>query len=282
MLETIGYQPRMATWAAARDATLGRVIRVDQGVVVVLSERGPLRCTYGGRLLGKVAANPQHAPCAGDWCVVQEWPDHRLTVAEVLPRSSTVLRPAGPGSAAPRALCANADLVAVVVAARPAAPPATLRRLVALAQESGARPLVVLTTAAPATERVREDPFGAAAGLEVVHTSTGTEAGLGRLRELVDGHRTLALVGLRGHGKSALTDALVGAEVLPARPVRGGGGRSRTVRRELVPLPGGGAVIDTRGLTAAELSGEPAAPLAGPRRAHGVSRPPRAASGGPA
>src|SRR5690348_16979538 len=104
----------MATWAAARDATLGRVIRVDQGVVVVLSERGPLRCTYGGRLLGKVAANPQHAPCAGDWCVVQEWPDHRLTVAEVLPRSSTVLRPAGRGSAASRALCANADLVAVV------------------------------------------------------------------------------------------------------------------------------------------------------------------------
>lgn len=272
----------MATWAAARDTTLGRVIRVDQGVVVVLSERGPLRCTYGGRLLGKVAANPLRAPCAGDWCVVQVWPDQRLTVAEVLPRSSMVLRPAVPGPAAARALCANADLVAVVVAARPAPARATLRRLVALAQDSGARPLVVLTTAGPATAPAGADRALVPPDIEVVCTSTVTGAGLGRLRELVDGHRTLALVGLRGHGKSALTDALVGAEVLPARPVRGGGrGRSRTVRRELVPLPGGGAVIDTPGLTLAELSGEPAAPLTGPRAA-GANRPPRAASGGPA
>src|SRR5690242_15419773 len=105
----------MARWAAARDATLGRVTRMDAGVLTVLSERGPLRCTYGGQLLGAVAADRVHAPCSGDWCVVREWPDHRLTVERVLPRS-TAVTPATTGPV----LCANADLVAVVLACRPA------------------------------------------------------------------------------------------------------------------------------------------------------------------
>lgn len=273
MLEKIGYQPRMASWAAARDAMLGRVARLDHGVVVVLSERGPLRCTYSGRLLGQVAADPAQAPCVGDWCVVQEWPDRRLTVVEVLPRRSSVARPAGP------VLCANADVVAAVVAVRPAPVLAQVRRLVGVVRDSGARPLVVLTKAevAGAAEQLTADLAAEAPGIEVVATSAVTGAGLARLHALIDGGRTLALVGLARQGKSSLTDALVGAEVLPARGRRADG-RDVAVRRELVPLPGGGAVIDTPGLTAAELSGDSLSGL-GHSRERG---PRRAASGGPA
>jgi ribosome biogenesis GTPase len=248
----------MASWAAARDAILGRVARLDHGVVVVLSERGPLRCTYSGRLLGRVAADPAQAPCAGDWCVVQEWPDHRLTVVDVKPRSSTVARPAG------ALLCANADIVAAVVATRPAPAVSEVRRLVAVARDSGARPLVVLTKtdAAAGVDRVLADVAAVAPGIEVVGTSTVTGAGLARLRDLVGGRRTLALGGRPGQGKSSLTDALVGAEVLPARTARSDG-RGAVVRRELVPLPGGGAVIDTPGLPPEELVEGPVGRLTG-------------------
>lgn len=248
MLDKIGYRPQMARWAAARDATLARVVRVDRGVLTVLSERGPLRCTYGGGLLGAVAVDRVHAPCSGDWCVVREWPDHRLTVERVLPRS-TVLSAGLSGIGSPgHPLCANADLVAVVLGCRPLPVPAVMDRLLRLARESGARPLVVLTMsdlgqhAGPAAETVA----AAAADVEVVRTSTVTGAGLARLRELVDDRLTLALLGMPRQGKSSLTTALVGAEVLPARANRG---RHGAVRRELVPLPGGGAVIDTPGLS---------------------------------
>jgi ribosome biogenesis GTPase len=65
----------------------------------------------------------------------------------------------------------------------------------------------------------------------------------------MEGRLTLALLGASGHGKSSLANALVGAPALATRAIREDGrGRHTTVRRELIPLPGGGAVIDTPGL----------------------------------
>jgi ribosome biogenesis GTPase len=85
--------------------------------------------------------------------------------------------------------------------------------------------------------------------VEVVCTSTVTGAGVGRLREIVGDRGTMALLGASGHGKSSLVNALVGAQVLGTRALRQDGrGRHNSVRRELVLLPGGGAVIDTPGL----------------------------------
>ena len=234
MLERIGYRPEMAQWASARDACLGRMARAYRGVLMVLTERGPLRCTYGGRLLGEVAADRVAAPCPGDWCVVRHWPDGRATVERVLPRETALTRP-GLGEV----LCANPDLVGVVVAARPAPSGPEVRTLVELAEHSGARPLVVLTkcdrVADPAT--VAAGVAGTVPGVEVISASTATGAGLAKLREAVDGRLTLALLGPAGHGRSALTTALVGADLLP--------GRRASRRHDLVLLPGGGAVVDT-------------------------------------
>jgi len=234
VLEKIGYRPEMSRWTAAGDATLGRVARADRGVLLVLTERGPLRCTYGGRLLGEVAADPMVAPCPGDWCVVRHWPDGRETVERMLPRSSALTSPGHD-----EVLCANADLVGVVVAARPAPSPPEVGRLVGLAGHSGARPLVVLTKCdqVPDPAAVAARVAEAVPAVEMIVASTATGAGLAMLREVVDGRLTLALLGPAGHGRSALTTALVGADLLP--------GRRASRRHDLVMLPGGGAVVDT-------------------------------------
>lgn len=234
MLEKIGYRPEMSRWTVAGDATLGRVARVDRGVLLVLTEGGPLRCTYGGRLLGEVAADPMVAPCPGDWCVVRHWPDGRETVERMLPRSTSLTRPGHGG-----VLCANADLVGVVVAGRPAPCAPEVRRLVELAERSGARPLVVLTKCdqVPVPAAVAAPLAEAVPGVDVICANTATGAGLAMLREAVDGRLTLALLGPAGHGRSALTTALVGADLLP--------GRRASRRHDLVVLPGGGAVVDT-------------------------------------
>ena len=251
MLESIGYEPEMARWAAAADAAVGRVVRVDRGLVSVLTESGPHRATVGGALLSRMAGDPTEGPCTGDWCLLRSWPDHRTTLERVLPRRTSVVRATSGESSHAQLLCTNVDLAALVVSLHPVPVLAKVERLVALAWESGARPLVVLTKAdlVRDAEQVAEDVAGAAPGVEVTVLSTRTGVGVDALRARLEGRLTMALIGASGHGKSSLTNALVGAEVLATRTIRSDGrGRHTSVRRELVTMPGGGAVIDTPGL----------------------------------
>jgi ribosome biogenesis GTPase / thiamine phosphate phosphatase len=258
VLETIGYAPELGTWATAADASVGRVVRVDRGVAGVLTEEGPVRASWGAKLLAEIALRPEAAPCTGDWCVVRSWPDHRDTLERVLPRRTAVVRATAGEQSHGQVLCANVDLAAVVVSLHPAPVLTRLERVLTLAWESGARPLVLLTKTDMVTDadQVADDVRAAAPGVEVVCTSTVTGEGLNRLRELIEGRLTLALLGSSGHGKSSLTNALVGTDVLATKDIREDGrGRHTSVRRELVVLPGGGAVIDTPGLRGIGLVG---------------------------
>ncbi len=254
MLETIGYDAATAAsfapWDTA-DAAVGRVVRVDKGVASLLTEQGPVRASWGAPVLQRVAHDPTEAPCTGDWCVVRTWPDHRVTIEHVLPRRNAVVRATAGKAAEGQVVCANVDLVGVVVALHPLPADSRIERLLALAWQSGARPVLLLTKAdlVSDAEEVADDVRHLAPDIEVVIVSSETGRGLDRVRELIDGLATLALVGTSGHGKSSLTNALVGAEVLSTRGIRDDGrGRHTSVRRELVLLPGGGAVIDTPGL----------------------------------
>ena len=241
----------MVAWASAADATLGRIVRMDRGVATVLTESGVVRAGCGADLMCAVGAVATAAPCTGDWCVVRAWPDHRLTLERILPRSTAVVRATAGEQSHGQVLCTNADYVAVVASLQPLPVVSKLERLLALAWDSGAQPLVVLTKAdlVRDAQEVAEDVAAAAPGVEVVVCSIRTGQGVERLRALVSVGRTIALVGSSGQGKSALTNALVGTEVLATKDIRDDGrGRHTSVRRELVVLPTGGAVIDTPGL----------------------------------
>jgi ribosome biogenesis GTPase len=88
-------------------------------------------------------------------------------------------------------------------------------------------------------------------------TSAIARQGLALVRELLAPGRTAALIGPSGAGKSTLVNALLGEERQATREIRVGDGRGRhtTVVRELIPLPGGGMIIDTPGLRALALTG---------------------------
>jgi ribosome biogenesis GTPase len=261
VLDAIGFDAEVARWAerrAAADVSVGRVVRVDRGVVSVLTETGPHRATIGGEVLTRMAADPLDGPCTGDWAILRDWPDHRTTIEQLRPRSTAVVRAAAGRQSHDQVLCANVDVAAAVVALHPLPVMAKVERLVALAWESGARPLVVLTKADMVSDadQVAEDVAETAPGVDVVVVSSQVGTGAEALRDVIAGRRTMALFGASGHGKSSLTNLLVGADVLTTRAIRDDGrGRHTSVRRELVPLPGGGAVIDTPGLRGVGLVG---------------------------
>ncbi|MBX6391404.1 MAG: ribosome small subunit-dependent GTPase A [Frankia sp.] len=246
----------------------GRIARVDRGgCEVITADGGSWRADVPSSALALAAAAPGHpagpasggaVPCTGDWVALEPGPrpgpggHETLTVAAVLPRRTVLVRASSSGRSEPQPLAANVDVVAVVVALVPAVNLGRLDRLVTLAWDSGARPLVVLTKADQVPDGgivASAEVAAAAPGVDVLVTSAADGRGLEPLAGVLAGGSAV-LVGASGAGKSTLTNALLGSERQRVRDVRAvdGKGRHTTVRRELLPLPGGGVLIDTPGL----------------------------------
>ena len=228
-----------------------RVSRVDRGVCTALAADGPVRASLAGSLLAQAASDPGALPCAGDWLVVRTWPDGRLTAEAILPRRTAIVRAVAGEESFGQLLAANVDAVAVVEPVDPSPDLGRIERLLALAWESGAKPLLVLTKADLAADplALAEQMPGRESGVEVHAVSVRTQLGLDALRPLVAYGRTLGLLGQSGAGKSSLVNALAGAQVMRTQTLRGDGrGRHTTTYRALIPMPGGGAVLDTPGI----------------------------------
>jgi ribosome biogenesis GTPase len=259
-LASLGWDESFA--AAYRDLAgagcrPGRVSRVDRGVCTVLSADGALRASLAGTMLSTAVKDPEALPCAGDWVVVRDWPDRRLTVEAVLPRRTAVVRRTADKDSSGQVLAANMDTAAAVEPMDPAPDMSRIERLLALAWESGAEPLVLLTKAdlVPDRAAVAAQVAAGAPGVAVLPISAERGEGLADLRPLVAPGRTLGLLGPSGAGKSTLVNALAGTRVMTTQLIRrvDGKGRHTTTYRALVPLPGGGAVLDTPGLRAVGL-----------------------------
>ncbi|MDQ6615376.1 MAG: ribosome small subunit-dependent GTPase A [Actinomycetota bacterium] len=244
-------------WAAALaaasdpDLTPGRVSRIDRGVSTVITATGPVR----------VSAVATQTIAVGDWVTLAPDPTAtgRWALAVILPRRCAFRR-AGDGPAArAQVVAANIDTVLLVDAIDGQLSVRHLERYVALAWQSGAVPAIVITKADLASpEQVRRHVAAVAEvarGVAVHVVSAATGQGLQDLAPYLAPGRTVALLGLSGAGKSTLVNLLAGDQILATSTVRADGkGRHTTTYRELVPLPGGGLVIDTPGMRALSVS----------------------------
>lgn len=259
-LEQLGLNDRIRALAAdyeKRGLRLARVMRSDRGSVLAHSEEGVVRVEPSPRLYR--ALSPNELPAVGDWVMYDPASTHEVPFVEaVLSRSSAFMRGDQGKMASSQVLAANIDTVFVV---HPIAEGPNLRRIereLTLAWESGAVPVVVLTKSdlAEDAEAARAAVAGIALGTDVLVTSAVDGTGTAALDAYVGPGRTVALVGPSGAGKSTLINLLTGTNSQATAEVRAadGKGRHTTVARELVPLPGGGVLVDTPGLRAVALT----------------------------
>lgn len=135
-----------------------------------------------------------------------------------------------------------------------------------MAKESGATPQVLLSKAdlSDHVEAQLEECRAAAPGVDVYAVSVRDGRGVERVRAAVHAGQTGTLLGSSGAGKSTLINQLLGHDMLATAEVRAHDSRGRhtTRHRQLVPMPGGGLLIDTPGMRELQLWTEPDAPQA--------------------
>jgi ribosome biogenesis GTPase len=228
----------------------GRVARVDRGAVDVLITAGDAFAT--------VRATPsthELGPVVGDWVALSQL-DADWRVDAVLPRRTVIERSAASGRSVAQVLAANIDVVFVAMPVTPEPKLALVERMIALAWDSGATPVIVVTKSdlSEEVDAIVADIADAAPGVDVVSVNVLSPDGLSSLSPYLLQGRTVCVLGRSGAGKSSLVNALLGEEVLDTADVRRDGkGRHTTTHRELHILPGGAAIVDTPGLRGAGL-----------------------------
>ena len=227
----------------------GRVSRVDRGRATVLTAGGPVRAaTTVPRQ--QAEGDPDGPPAVGDWVVVGPTP-LGPGVVRVLPRSTAFVRRDPGAETVAQVVAANVDVVGVTAALDAVHSLRRLERYLAAAWDSGARPVVLLTKAdaCPDVDAAVADAGRVAVGVDVHAVSALTGEGMEAISALVAPGLTVALIGSSGAGKSTLANRLLGREAMHVdRTRRDAKGRHTTTHRELLPLPGGGVLIDTPGL----------------------------------
>ncbi|GAA4895519.1 ribosome small subunit-dependent GTPase A [Streptomyces coeruleoprunus] len=244
-----GWEDEFAPYAA-QGLVPGRVVRVDRGQCDVVTPEGVVRADTAF----VTPHDPLRVVCTGDWAAVDPEGGNPRYVRAYLPRRTAFVRSTSSKRSDGQILAANVDHAIIAVSLAAELDLGRIERFLALAWESGAQPLVVLTKA-----DLVPDPAGVAylvhdvettaPGVQVLPVSSATGEGVDVLAALVaDG--TSVLLGVSGTGKSTLANALLGADAQTVQAVRDvdGKGRHTTTTRNLLVLPGGGVLIDTPGL----------------------------------
>ena len=253
-LEALGWDEGWASSLAdLSDPALvpARISRVDRGICTVMTGAAELR----------VAAERGVDLAVGDWVALgRSAAGDPLRIVAVLPRRCVFRRAVDGRGATQQVVAANIDTLLLCDALDGSLSLRHLERFLALAWQSGATPVVLITKSDAAPPAVVAEAVEAvksvADGVSVLVVSSTTGEGMGAVAPYLVAGRTIALLGLSGAGKSTLVNLLAGADILATGAVRSDGqGRHTTTHRELVLLPGGGLLIDTPGMRALSVVG---------------------------
>jgi ribosome biogenesis GTPase / thiamine phosphate phosphatase len=193
----------------------------------------------------------------GDWVLVE--PDTAL-LRRRLDRK-TVLQRRTEGGTAPQLIAANVDTLFIVTSCNDDLNPARLERYLALANEAGTTPVIVLTKVdqVPDAGPYLEQVAGLQRGLTVVTLNANSPEAASALAPWCGEGQTVVLVGSSGVGKSTLLNTL--ADKAPEQAQATGDireddskGRHTTTSRSLHGISGGGWVIDTPGIRTLHIS----------------------------
>lgn len=248
-LQDYGFVPFFAQQVSLEELERGcirRVTEVQRSLITVSDGAEELAIPVSSPLRD---VPPGQKATVGDWIVLD---DQFSRIERVLERKSLFRRVAAGEKAETQLIAANVDILFVMTSCNEDFNESRLERYLALAAESGAIPVVVLTKVDLSTdadsyiERARNVQIGVA--VESVNAlDRGTLDGV---KAWIEPGSTIALVGSSGVGKSTLLNALAETDIAVTSEIRDQDqkGRHTTSHRALYRLPGGGLLIDVPGM----------------------------------
>jgi ribosome biogenesis GTPase len=227
-----------------------RIATVHRDRVTAFSELGQVKLNLS------VQANTTDF-AVGDWVLVA--PETRLLVRRLNRRVQ--LQRKAEGRRQSQLIAANVDTLLIVTSCNDDFNPARLERYLALANESGATPVIVLTKIDQTDDAASYLRQAEALQLRldvVVLNAKAPEAAQTLARWCGPG-QTVALVGSSGVGKSTLLNTLSqksseDAQSTGSIRAADAKGRHTTTSRSLHAIAGGGWVIDTPGMRTLQIS----------------------------
>ena len=248
-LQKLGLVPFFTQQVACAGVTknrLGRVTSVQRSNFTVVCGGGK-QSTGLSRALQQVM--PVDRPTVGDWIVL----DESLTkIEQVLARKSLFKRIGAGSDTKVQPIAANIDTLFIVTSCNEEFKESRLERYLALCNEAGATPVIVLTKT-DLTDDI--DTFvsrarSVQAGVPIETANALDPTTLDGVRAWINGNSTVALVGSSGVGKSTLLNTLADNSLAATREIREQDkkGRHTTTHRELHKLLSGGLIIDVPGM----------------------------------
>jgi ribosome biogenesis GTPase len=218
----------------------------------VITENGEIRAEVSGKM-GFLARDGSDYPAVGDWVMVDRVDDRggNAIIHHILRRKSVFERKAAGTSNQTQVVAANIDVVFICMSLNNNFNLRRLERYLAIAWDSMATPVVLLTKAdlcGDIPARLAE-VHSVAIGVDVLVTTSMDVDGYAGVNKYLGHGKTAAFIGSSGVGKSTLINRLMGEEILVTRETgENDKGRHTTTHRQLIILPGGGVVIDTPGM----------------------------------
>jgi ribosome biogenesis GTPase / thiamine phosphate phosphatase len=235
----------------------GRVLSVFGLISIVEDETGCVYQCATRRLLKTLATDQRHVVAAGDRVVFrpsQNADANEGCIERVEPRYGCICRAV---RGRQQVLVANIDQLAIVASAvEPRLKPNLIDRMLVTAEKGGVRPLICINKVDLVDLAGLQPLVGAYAqmGYEVLLLSARSGFGIERFRRAVAG-RANVVVGQSGVGKSSLLNGIDSSLHLDVEPVSEDTekGKHTTTTARLLPLAGGGYVVDTPGIRQFQL-----------------------------